>query len=114
MPQCFMVARQTWRNFGSGWCLSSAISEVLTYLNQGISVFEDIRDLLGRQFDRLPDNEQRAMFWQAIHRQPVSIAEIHENVVDQVYQQSVPNLINSLIRRSLLEKTDGLFSCNQL
>lgn len=57
------------------------------------------------------------MFWQAIHRQPVSIAEICENVVDQVYQQSVPNLINSLIRRSLiekakptlLEKTDGLF-----
>lgn len=49
------------------------------------------------------------MFWQAIHRQPVSIAEIRENVVDQVYQQSVPNLINSLIRRSLLEKTAGLF-----
>ncbi|MEH2010771.1 hypothetical protein [Nostoc sp.] len=49
-----------------------------------------------------------------IHREPVSNAEIHENVVDQVYQQSVPNLINSLIRRSLLEKTDGLFFLQQI
>ncbi|MHC0066762.1 WD40 domain-containing protein [Nostoc sp. UIC 10890] len=88
---------------------NGSIAEVLTYLDRGISIFEDIRDLLGRQFDRLPNNEQRAMFWQAIPREPVSIAEIRENVVDLVCQQSVPNLINSLLRRSLLEKTDNLF-----
>jgi WD40 repeat protein/transcriptional regulator with XRE-family HTH domain len=88
---------------------NGSIAEVLTYLSQGFAVFEDIRDLLDRQFDRLSQNEQQVMFWQAIYREPVSIGEIRENVVDRAAQKSIPNLINSLLRRSLVEKTDGLF-----
>jgi WD40 repeat protein/transcriptional regulator with XRE-family HTH domain len=88
---------------------NGSISEALTYIAQGILVFEDIRDLLDRQFDRLSENEQKTLFWFAIYREPVSIADICENVVDPTAQQSVPNLINSLLRRSLIEKTDGLF-----
>ncbi|MFH7029518.1 MAG: pentapeptide repeat-containing protein [Heteroscytonema crispum UTEX LB 1556] len=87
----------------------ASIAEVLTYLNQGIFVFEDIRDLLDRQFDRLSEAEQKTLFWFAIHREPVSIAEIRENVVGFASQQNVPQQVNSLIRRLLLEKTDGLF-----
>lgn len=85
------------------------ISDVLAYLAQGIPIFADIRDLLERQFDLLPQNEQQMMFWLAILREPVSIAEIQENVIDLAIQQSVPNLINALFRRSLIEKTDGFF-----
>jgi transcriptional regulator with XRE-family HTH domain len=88
---------------------NGSIPEVLTYLAQGISVFEDIRDLLDRQFDRLSEAEQKILSWFAIHREPISIAEIRENVVEQQDQQRVPNLINSLLRRSLIEKIDGLF-----
>ncbi len=96
---------------------NGSIAEVLAYLNQGISIFTDIRDLLDRQFDRLTENEQHLMFWQAIHREPISLADMQENAIDLVYQKSVPNLVNSLLRRSLiekakptlLEKTDGLF-----
>ncbi|MBD3885758.1 hypothetical protein IFO70_29020 [Phormidium tenue FACHB-886] len=88
---------------------NGSITEVLPYLSQGLAVFEDIRDLLDRQFDRLSEAEQKILFWFAIHREPVSIADICENVVDPAAQQRVPNLINSLLRRSLVEKTDGLF-----
>lgn len=88
---------------------NGSITEVLTYLTQGISVFEDIRDLLEHQFDRLSENEQHVMFWQAIHREPVSISEIRENVIDLAVAKRVPNLVNALLRRSLIEKTDGLF-----
>jgi WD40 repeat protein/transcriptional regulator with XRE-family HTH domain len=88
---------------------NGSITEVLPYLSQGLAVFEDIRDLLDRQFDRLTENEQHMMFWQAIHREPVSIADLRENVVDLATQQRVPNLVNGLLRRSLIEKTDGLF-----
>ena len=35
------------------------IADVLSYLNQGISVFEDIDDILGRQFEHLSDDEQQ-------------------------------------------------------
>lgn len=88
---------------------NGSIMEVLAYIAQGVFVFEDIRNLLDRQFDRLSKAEQKILFWFAIHREPVSIAEIRENAVDPASGQSVPNLINSLIRRSLIEKTDGLF-----
>ncbi|KYC36723.1 hypothetical protein WA1_44400 [Scytonema hofmannii PCC 7110] len=88
---------------------NGSITEVLPYLSQGLAVFEDIRDLLARQFDRLCEAEQKTLSWFAIHREPVSIADIRENVVDPAAQQSVPNSINSLLRRSLIEKTDGLF-----
>ncbi len=88
---------------------NGSITEVLPYLSQGIAVFEDIRDVLDRQFDRLTENEQHVMFWQAIHREPVSISDLRENVVDLAVQKRVPNLVNALLRRSLIEKTDGLF-----
>ncbi|MBD1909350.1 MULTISPECIES: NB-ARC domain-containing protein [unclassified Leptolyngbya] len=88
---------------------NGSISEVVPFLSQGLAVFEDIRDVLERQFDRLSEAEQKILFWFAIHREPVSIADIRENVVDLAAQQHVPNLVNSLLRRSLLEKNDGLF-----
>jgi WD40 repeat protein len=97
---------------------NGSIAEVLPYLSQGLAVFEDIRDLLDRQCERLSEAEQKTLFWFAIHREPVSIADIRENVVNRAIQQQIPNLINSLFRRSLIEKakptllakTDGLFS----
>jgi transcriptional regulator with XRE-family HTH domain len=88
---------------------NGSIAEVLAYVDQGVCVFEDIRDLLDRQFDRLSKNEQKTLFWFAIHREPISIAEISESTIDIASGQSVPRQINSLLRRSLIEKTDGLF-----
>lgn len=88
---------------------NGSITEVMPYLSQGLAVFEDIRDLLDRQFDRLSEAEQKILSWFAILREPISIAEIRENVINPAVQQNVPNLINSLFRRSLIEKNDGLF-----
>jgi WD40 repeat protein/transcriptional regulator with XRE-family HTH domain len=88
---------------------NGSISEVMPLLSQGLTVFEDIRDVLERQFERLSEAEQKILFWFAIHREPVSIADLRENMVDPVAQQRVPNLVNALLRRSLLEKSDGLF-----
>jgi WD40 repeat protein/transcriptional regulator with XRE-family HTH domain len=86
-----------------------SIVETLTYLKQGTCVFEDIRNLLDRQFNRLADGEQKILFWFAIYREPVAISEICESTVGSIPQHSVLQQMNSLIRRSLLEKTDGLF-----
>jgi hypothetical protein len=91
------------------YLFDGSIAEVLTYLDRGIFVFEDIRHLLDCQFDRLSEDEQKTLFWFAIYREPVAIADICESVVGSVAGKSVPQQINSLIRRSLLKKTDGLF-----
>jgi WD40 repeat protein len=88
---------------------NGSIAEVLTYLAQGTFIFGDICDLLSRQFNRLSEAEQKILYWFAIHREPVAIADIRQSAIGLAAQQNVPQQINSLLRRSLLEKTDGLF-----
>jgi hypothetical protein len=48
------------------------IAPVLQYVEQGILIFDDIRDLLERQFQRLSAVEEEVMYWLAINREPVS------------------------------------------
>jgi transcriptional regulator with XRE-family HTH domain len=98
-----MVAASTQSLFGG------SIAEVIADLDCGILIFADIRYLLDRQFHLLSTAEQKVLFWLAIHREPVSIAKIRENIVGLPTEQSVPKQLNSLIRRSIVEKTDGLF-----
>jgi transcriptional regulator with XRE-family HTH domain len=86
-----------------------SIAEVVADLNRGILGFEDISDLLDRQFKRLSTAEQQVLFCLAIHREPVSISKIRESMVGLVPEQSVPKQLNSLMRRSIVEKTAGLF-----
>ncbi|WP_310410474.1 NB-ARC domain-containing protein [Chamaesiphon sp. OTE_8_metabat_110] len=86
-----------------------SIAEVIADLERGILVFEDISDLLDRQFKRLSTAEQKVLFWLASYREPVSIAKVRKSIVGLTPEQSVPKQLNSLMRRSIVEKTDGLF-----
>ena len=83
---------------------NNSIGEFLAHLSQRIFVFEDIRNLLDRQFNRLSEAEQKTLFWFAIHREPLTITDIQNSVIGFVQQQSIPQHINSLLRRSLIEK----------
>mgnify|MGYP002776999124 CR=1 FL=1 len=83
---------------------NNSIGEFLAYLSQRIFVFEDIRDLLDRQFNRLSEAEQKTLFWFAIHREPLTTKDIQDSVIGSVQQQSIPQHLNSLLRRSLIEK----------
>ncbi|HEY9601902.1 MAG TPA: NB-ARC domain-containing protein [Allocoleopsis sp.] len=85
------------------------IVEVLNYTQQGLAVFEDIRDLLQRQFDRLSEVEQEMIFWLAINREPMSLSELNDDILTILSQQKLPNAIQSLLRRSLLEKEGERF-----
>jgi transcriptional regulator with XRE-family HTH domain len=86
-----------------------SIAEVIADLNRGILGFEDIGDLLDRQFARLSTAEQQVLFCLAIHREPVSIDRIRESMVGLTPEQSILKQVNSLMRRSIVEKTNGLF-----
>jgi WD40 repeat protein len=85
------------------------IVEVLNYAHQGLAVFEDIRDLLQQQFDRLSEVEQEMIFWLAINREPISLSELNNDVLTVPSQQKLPNAIQSLLRRSLIEKEGERF-----
>lgn len=77
------------------------ISEFLRVLNT--FVFDDIRDLLDRQFARLSPLEQDIMFWLALNREVTTFAELREEVLCPVARQKLPSTVRSLKHRCLLE-----------
>ena len=85
------------------------ITEVLNYMQQGLAVFEDIRDLLQQQFDRLSEMEQEIIYWLAINRKPISLFELSEDVMTTASRRKIPNAMQSLLRRSLIEQEDERF-----
>jgi WD40 repeat protein len=85
------------------------IVEVLHYVQQGLAVFDDIRDLLQRQFERLSEIEQEMIFWLAINREPTSLVELSRDIVTTVSRRRLPAAIQSLLRRSLIEKEGERF-----
>lgn len=88
---------------------SGSIAEILNYMQQGLAVFDDIRDLLQRQFDRLSDIGQEMLFWLAINREPVSLFELSEDLATKASKRRLPDAIQSLLRRSLIEKEGEQF-----
>ncbi|MBD2731696.1 pentapeptide repeat-containing protein [Nostoc sp. FACHB-892] len=85
------------------------IVEVLNYVQQGLAVFDDIRDLLQRQFDRLSEIEQEMIVWLAINREPILLVELSRDIVTTVSRRRLPAGIQSLLRRSLIEKEGERF-----
>ncbi len=78
------------------------------FLNQKVTVFGDIRDLLDQQFNRLSDLEKELMYWLAINRELVSMSNLRLDIITPASQQKFIELIESLGRRSLIEKSAGL------
>ncbi|NMG08753.1 NB-ARC domain-containing protein [Brasilonema sp. UFV-L1] len=87
-----------------------SLGKCVEILTTGTLVFDDIRDLLERQFNRLSDLEQEVMYWLAINREPVSFQELQEDIVGNKSQCELLQAVVSLARRSLIEKTDNGFT----
>ncbi|MBD2566734.1 NB-ARC domain-containing protein [Anabaena lutea] len=85
------------------------IAPVLECVEHGILIFEDIGDLLERQFYNLSAVQEEVMYWLAINREPVSIAELVADIVTSSSKRLVPSAIKSLLQRSLIEKTGEHF-----
>ncbi|MHC0066153.1 NB-ARC domain-containing protein [Nostoc sp. UIC 10890] len=94
---------------GTQELFNGRIAPVLEYMEQGILIFEDIRDLLERQFQRLSTVEEEVMYWLAINREPVSFAELAADVMTSSSKGKLPQAIKSLLQRSLIEKSDEHF-----
>ncbi len=90
--------------------LDGNISELIKHLNQGTLVFDDIRDVLDRQFNRLSDLEKEIMYWLAINRELVSFSELQDDVLSLGSKQKLLETLKYLGRRALLEKKSALFT----
>ena len=77
--------------------------ELIPFLRSGVFQFDDIEDMLARQFNRLSPVERQVMYWLTINREPIAIHELSLDLVSVGMRRSVPEAVQSLTRRSLLE-----------
>lgn len=82
--------------------------DVRLFLEQGTTIFGDIVDLLDQQFNRLSDLERHVMTWLAIAREPVTITALQHDLIPPVRSTALFNALESLQRRSLIEKSSLL------
>ncbi|HEY9633567.1 MAG TPA: NB-ARC domain-containing protein [Coleofasciculaceae cyanobacterium] len=84
--------------------------DIAKFLQSKAVVFSDIHDLLDQQFNRLSDLEREVMYWLAINREAVSLSELREDIVPLSSPPKLIEAVQSLVRRSLIEKSAALFT----
>ncbi len=82
------------------------------YLSEGSHeqlLFQDIRDLLDQQFDRVSEPEQIVMFHLATVGDWVSLSNLQSDLESVISRQNLLDILDSLHRRSLLQKSRASF-----
>ncbi|PSB29791.1 NB-ARC domain-containing protein [Stenomitos frigidus] len=90
------------------------VKNFLEELQQGTALFEDIRSLLDRQFNRLSDLERAIVECLVKHHEPLTITEIIQSVTRPITNVEVQEVLQSLLRRSLIEGTAARYSLQAL
>lgn len=93
-PLALQLAAQTIAEFYGG--------DVDAFLADESLMFEDIRILLGQQFDRLTPSEQEVMTWLAIAREAKDPATLADDMLQKISRRQLLDVIKKLHRRSLL------------
>jgi WD40 repeat protein len=88
--------------------LNRSISRITTFLSQGTFVFDDIRDLLDRQLNRLSEPERQVMYWLAINREVATVEELQADLFPPKEIQEIVSILDSLRRRSLIETVSSM------
>ncbi|GAB4366453.1 MAG: NB-ARC domain-containing protein [Elainellaceae cyanobacterium] len=84
--------------------------EIQAFLAEDTAVFSNIRKLLDQHFDRLSSLEQSIMYWLAINREWTPIAELADDIVPTASRAALIEALESLSRRSLIEKQTGCYT----
>ncbi len=84
--------------------------DIEEFLGQGGVVFGEINDLLDQQFDRLTEDGKAVMTWLAINREPTTLKELRADMLDLAAPKNWLNTLESLRRRSLIERTPAGFT----
>ncbi|MBP5974414.1 NACHT domain-containing protein [Brasilonema sp. CT11] len=74
------------------------------FLQEETTVFNGVRNLLDRQFERLSPLESDVMQWTCINREPVQVGDLQDDIVPTVSKANLLETLESLTWRSLIEK----------
>jgi WD40 repeat protein len=106
--------------------------DIAKFLHHGTPVYGDIKDLLDEQLNRLSALGAEILFWLAIERETISLTDLESDIVywiaingnhgsvqtlkhdmtsaSPVSKRSIIEAIDSLDRKSLIEKNQGRFT----
>lgn len=84
--------------------------DINTFLQQKVTIFNGVRQLLDRQFQRLTDLEIQVMYWLAINREPVSSDRLQADIVPSPSRSSLLEALVSLSGRALIERISEGFT----
>ncbi len=101
-PLAIKIAATTIRDLFDG--------SISAFLEQGVILFDGISALLAQQFDRLSPMEKQVMYWLAIYREGVSIAQLLADFIPSGLRSQLLGALQSLSQRSLIEKSAGHFT----
>ncbi|MEA5505114.1 NB-ARC domain-containing protein [Halotia wernerae UHCC 0503] len=101
-PLALKLVAETIRELFSG--------DIAAFLDAGEIIFGDTRNLLDQQFERTSELEKEIIYWLAIKREPVSLEELLDDIVRPLTKRELLEALESLRRRSLIEKSDALFT----
>lgn len=86
------------------------LASFLAFLAQDSFIFDELRDLLQQQFQRLTSLEKEVMYWLAIERESVSLQDLQADFISSISPGELLQTLISLERRSLIEKRNGLYT----
>lgn len=81
--------------------------DLSAFLNSGHSVFSGLAELLDWHLDRLSAEEVEVVFWLAIAREPVRLADLEAEIVSPGASKTVASTVQTLQRRIPLERTSS-------
>ena len=83
------------------------LSEFLTH---HLMVFGKIREFLDWHFERLNAAEKTVMYWLALNREAVSIADLKQDIFSPIEQKYLPETLDTLERQIPIEKSGNRFT----
>lgn len=82
--------------------------DIGAFLNDATFVFDDLRDMLEQQRQRLTPLELAILLWSAIEREGLTVSGLQSALVPSVSRHLFIEMVRSLERRSLLDVNNGL------
>lgn len=83
---------------------------IADFLKEGKPVFHDLQELLCWHFQRLPKECCEVLYWLAINREPVTLAELREDLMLSTAKAALPATLGVLQRKLPLERTGDRFT----
>ena len=78
--------------------------DIKNFLASGTTLFNGISNLLAQQFQRLSSEQHQVMYWLAVHRESVSLTELHNVFIPSMSRAKLMEIFESLLRRNLTER----------